>query len=80
MAPCEPSTSSQQETSGPLTRQATGSLPEPPLPPEHMSLTEELNSEKILPISHSLSCISLKLFSKEIVFIPFFFLKYFQWQ
>ena len=50
MAPCEPSTSSQQETSGPLTRQVTGSLPEPPPPPEHMSLTEELNSEKILPI------------------------------
>ena len=41
-----PSTS----TDRPVTRQATGSLPEPaiPQPPEHMSLTEELNSETII--------------------------------
>ena len=41
-----PSTS----TDRPVTKQATGSLPEPaiPQPPEHMSLTEELNSETII--------------------------------
>ena len=41
-----PSTS----TDRPITRQATGSLPEPAIsqPPEHMSLTEELNSETII--------------------------------
>ena len=41
-----PSTSAER----PVTRQAIGSLPEPviPEPPEHMSLTEELNSETII--------------------------------
>ena len=40
-----PSTSADR----PVTRQVTGSLPAPaiPQPPEHMSLTEELNSEII---------------------------------
>ena len=44
-----PSTSGEMPTR-PVTRQATGSLPEPtiPEPPEHMTLTEELNSEKII--------------------------------
>ena len=38
------------DTTRPVTRQATGSLPEPaiPQPPELMSLTEELNSETII--------------------------------
>ena len=40
-----PSTSA--DTTRPVTRQATGSLPEPEIP-QHMSLTEELNSETII--------------------------------